>query len=1267
MSRAAGSIFAATDGMGTNEEAIHAALRGKSPAEIAVLREEYQNHYGTSLDSVLADELSDEDLASARAAMTADPVQAAAATLVRASSGVGTDEEAITATLRGIADPAQRAAVAAEYERVSGQSLSAMLSDEMGGTDAEVATALAAGRTEEADAVLLEESMSGGMLGLGVGTDEEGINAVLERCTDQAQRDRVAAAYEARTGRTLGADMADEMGGTDLDLSSAILTGDQAGAAAVRIQAAASGLGTDEDAIFQQLAVANPAQRQAIVESYNARFGATSGGTNLDTMLTEELGDMDHERATQLAANGELDPVFAMRYAMDGVGTDEEMMRGALGNLTPAQATQLQTDYQTRYGLDLRTQMGTELSGRDEFYIGQSLAGERGLSVDDRLARADASHDFERGSGAGVFGGFTDVFFEAGEQLDNQHARLGALRESRDTAATPAARAAAEREMERVLGYQSQDVEAYHAAQDTVTNAAATTAAVVATVAVTAATGGLGAGVAVPALASFMGTTAAATGIGATSLAFGAGALAGGLTSMAVKRSISGAAYGDEAAGLDLAMTGVNALTAGAMASGAAVQGLPQLLASRGVGTFGASGGSFANTMATQLVQGAGQGLVSGTAQGLLDEQTWRGPGNGFGNFLGVVGSNMVSNMAGGAAQTVAGSALSSVDLFDPNTVRGSFSTGAIGGVAGGVAQTALTPGAFEGRWEDIALRFGNNAGMGGLQGGLMNAGQTVSAQRLEAQAMRLAEAQTAAAPAAAEPAAVVNPADQVPNEVLATLPEEVAAVVKQAKETPPGTAAAPREPVSATNPADVAALGPEVAQTVEAARPVIAATENAPAAPAATETAAPAPRLTPEELFAQAHTAERSKGDAAISSSLSERIPEVLEAQIAARTGANPELQGQRSTFETALGNSPEANGAVAPTLDRMAEKAFDYIASTRSTPETQIAAMSALGMAPSSGLAGAVGTDPNMMLDVLASGNSRERGIALARFQEMLGNDALAPGGIERMRATFENAPVEGAGFFGMADVERLAARVEALDATGATGKGRSPKALFSDTTGHAPYAEVKGSGMDAKMPALQAEAVSTQLGRPVTGDPATGFVPGAEQSPLARTTMTVDQAQAAGYNLSPREIATASETGVLPWNRGDVANIVNPANPFIADANAASMPQKAGVSGTTFRLMGTGDVLGADPAMTRLAAMTSLIPIDAHSMHEIAFAANGFQSPAMSYDPTGMPYTPSSTGLTPEILQAIARRAGLDLDQLNMTQSTPANGSSETPPGQ
>ena len=1358
MARAAAQIFQAADGWGTNEEAIHSALRGRSPAEIAAIRAEYQNHYGVSLDSVLNDELSGDDLEMANAALSADPVASAAASLVLASAGLGTDEDAIMNTLRGLSDPAQREAVAAEYERRTGESLSAMLDGELSSNTLAAANALAGGNPDEADAILLDDAMNGGFLGIGnvINTDEEGINTVLERCADQAQRDRVMAAYEARTGRSLRADLTENLDeGTEADLSSALLDGRAVDAAAIRIAAAAEGLGTDEEAIFQQLSVANPDQRRAIIEAYNARYGTGPGGMTLDEMLADELGEMDHERATQLAENGRLDPVFAMRYAMDGIGTDEDMMRDALANLSPDEAAQLQRDYAQRYGSNLEEDMRGELSGRDEHYITQSLGGERDLPIEERLRRADSSYDFERGSGAGIFGGFTDVFFDAGEQLDADHERLGRARAALEAADTPEARAAAEAEVNRVLGYETSTREAYHAAQDSVANNAAMAGAIVATVAVTAAPGGLGAGAAVPALASFMGSAAAATGIGATSLAMGAGALAGGLVSMGIKRSISGEAYGDEAAGFDLAMTGVNALTAGAMASGAAVQGLPALLASRGVGTFSATaGGSFANTMATQLVQGAAGGLVSGTAAGLLDERTWRGPGNGALDFLSTVGSSVASNMAGGAAQTLVGSAVGSegLNLFDPDTIAGSAATGFFGGAAGGAAQTLMTPGAFDNRWEDVALRFGNSMGSGGVQGGLMNAVQAHSANVVRAENAASDALPTPDAAPAAEAAPISNPAESIPSDVIAGLPPEVADVIVAAQDNPPVPTDAP-----AVAPAELAVLSPEVATTIETAAPAVDAAREIQAAqpdvPAAAMDVSPAlsadgPTLPPVneppapaggggggggasdaadagdraalvELSRQAHTPEEratiagwaaeidaanpapmrealaalhveanadgvitgsegaalhqwdsesarlpaapgtpdsqtvfdlaraANGAKTVDPALSADIPGVLASADAARVGADPALQSQRAAFESALAMSPATHEAITPTMDAMGQKVLDYLSVMHG--DSLDASLSMLGEHPSQrNYAGAVGNDPETIRAVLEGGNVRERMVAMAEFQErILGDAVLREGGIEEMRARFADRE-DGA--FTMADIDRLEARRAAyLESIGPDGRP-SAKGLFTPFgDDHAGYAAAKAEGHDTKLPSFTPEAVTAMGIEGVTAPTRVG-----EGSILARSELSIDAAQELGLGLSPREIAQAATVdpeGGLPWVVGSRANMVQPDAPFITAAREASMPLKAGISGTTARAMGLFDVLGADPAMARLALTAHLTSIEAHSFHEIASASNGYfpDGSGARYN-VAQPYTPESLGLPPEVLAAIAEQAGVSIEELN-----------------
>jgi hypothetical protein len=89
---------------------------------------------------------------------------------------------------------------------------------------------------------------------------------------------------------------------------------------------------------------------------------------------------------------------------------------------------------------------------------------------------------------------------------------------------------------------------------------------------------------------------------------------------------------------------------------------------------------------------------------------------------------------------------------------------------------------------------------------------------------------------------------------------------------------------------------------------------------------------------------------------------------------------------------------------------------------------------------------------------------------------------------------------------------------------------------------------------------------------------------------------------------------------------------------------MPLKAGISGTTYRWMEVVELLGGDPNLARLAAISSLQAADAHSFHEIASAAKGF---GVAYN-VNEPY--ANVGLPNSQLKSIAESQGTTLDELN-----------------
>jgi hypothetical protein len=60
--RDAAELHEAVDGLGTDEAAVYETLEGKSPAQIELIRQQYQETYGEDLDAVLRDDFSGDEL-----------------------------------------------------------------------------------------------------------------------------------------------------------------------------------------------------------------------------------------------------------------------------------------------------------------------------------------------------------------------------------------------------------------------------------------------------------------------------------------------------------------------------------------------------------------------------------------------------------------------------------------------------------------------------------------------------------------------------------------------------------------------------------------------------------------------------------------------------------------------------------------------------------------------------------------------------------------------------------------------------------------------------------------------------------------------------------------------------------------------------------------------------------------------------------------------------------------------------------------------------
>ncbi len=147
------TVYDATDGgltgWGTDEDALWRTLEGKTAAQLNRLREAYQAHYGKALDEVVTGELSGEDAARAVIALSGkskstrskEPGESArsspessAKRLYEAIDGLGTDEDAIRAELKG-KSKAEIDAIAVAYRQKYGADLRADLDSDLGGRD----------------------------------------------------------------------------------------------------------------------------------------------------------------------------------------------------------------------------------------------------------------------------------------------------------------------------------------------------------------------------------------------------------------------------------------------------------------------------------------------------------------------------------------------------------------------------------------------------------------------------------------------------------------------------------------------------------------------------------------------------------------------------------------------------------------------------------------------------------------------------------------------------------------------------------------------------------------------------------------------------------------------------------------------------------------------------------------------------------------------------------------------------------------------------
>ena len=139
------------------------------------------------------------------------------------------------------------------------------------------------------------------------------------------------------------------------------------------VRGAVEGWGTDEKRLFKALGGHTPLQIAAMRKAYKAVYP----DRDMDEDINDDLSGSELERADALRSG---DPVAGavatLHDAMDGIGTDEDLIFQTLRGKTPAERDAIVNAYKEKYGVTLQSDLDDEMSGNDLAQANALLAGE---------------------------------------------------------------------------------------------------------------------------------------------------------------------------------------------------------------------------------------------------------------------------------------------------------------------------------------------------------------------------------------------------------------------------------------------------------------------------------------------------------------------------------------------------------------------------------------------------------------------------------------------------------------------------------------------------------------------------------------------------------------------------------------------------------------------------------------------------------------------------------------------------------------------------
>lgn len=739
--------FQAMRGLGTDENKLFDALRAMAPGEGPATEEAfYQVSNSGHLRTWIKDEFENafesdtKGKETALAHLNGEHSKAAQLEIAYNINWYGDDEAQIEKVLRGLPED-QRKEIASGTEW---DTTRALLNKHLDGNDLKVADALMSNNLAKADAIRLKENIDKArrkgdkdlLHDTLAGMDQEQIDKIaaefvqLEGVSsvtpvDGNQARQLMAGYVTRdikmpAGRTT---YTNKLKSHDADLAKALIVNgkDSTEAKVSRFEVEMQRPGGPKDDKLEGALLADgdlkerlhsndpkvrdgakqelATQQAKFKEAYTKKYGKDAG-ESIEKMTS--VGANKRDLFKLMLKDGYNTPEVAkeqIKLAVNGLGTDEDAIKRALGGMSPADIKQLKSIYpnlEKDLGVNDHKGFGSELSGQDRFDVEVLLLGdEKHMNEDERFQLAAKKYDQQRGSEANglskaMFGGSIE-----GEALEKNWTNLKDYREKNKAkfkdgkfVGSPEEYA----EYRALCQYVGIGSELYQEQVDRVANAITTGVAIAGAVVATVATGGL----AGPVIAALV------TGVG----------------SMAVNATLKGGRYGWEDATKDAAITVVSAATAGV--------GSKLTSAKEGATVWNLTSKSSQAWAKTGVA--AGQGFVNSSTTTAFDDATWKnGVASGLGETLYQGGKGLtVGALSKGSEELLGGIKPLEKALNSTGGMTRGSSKAFVNGLTGMVGKTGeltydTAGGKFSGdldKWStQILTEGGKNAFQGFLEG----------------------------------------------------------------------------------------------------------------------------------------------------------------------------------------------------------------------------------------------------------------------------------------------------------------------------------------------------------------------------------------------------------------------------------------------------------------------------------------------------------------------------------------------------------------------